>query len=1103
MAQIMENVEYLSQEIGPRPAGTEEEQQAAFYIAERLEKDAGLSADIEDIASSSNIESMRGICSLVTIIVTIIAMIIPVFSIPAFVIAAIAAAIYAIEALGNPFLSKALARGASQNVVAKYQPASAGGSRARSRKVILITNADTGKVMPNIVRRFESSKVPWGWICLGAMVLTAVLLLVRIFFFTGAGGVGTLVFDIITIIVLLVCAMPTLKWLLVHAAPYNEGANNNATGVAALLEVARVIGAGMAPIDEEGAEEVQMHGREEALDSGYVPEGAELEYDVPQSKPVAAASVANDSDFDNMTKEQRLASAKAAIAAFTGQEPVDYAPVSSSMRDQQPESAQEMPIEEEPQEASAEEPTSAGWTTYENQVEQAPEQSVAAEESNASEQQPAVVPEQTAEPAQVETPKPVAPAAHVERASRQESELPDWFVAAQAKAKRPATEHPAQRSRYAVALEAAEAARAEEQAAENQHVENPSTNAWSVVRGGQAATPMRQTEEQIASEVKPEPEPEPEASAEPMAELSEEKHDEQEASAVDETIAVQEPEQTAVSEPASEAEPARSTTQQFSNPWADLPDNTDRTDDRIDVTEAKIDSTGRVEIVTDEAIAEAQKAKEETDSEKSEAPQRPSIFVPSITADVAAVDEPQTEETDVVGSKQRAPLADADESGKAVAKGLLNTLPTIETTPHSAPTTASPSRSSAFRKLRSDLPSLSGAIKHDDEDENAEPHYSSVSTVGSFGAAGATGSFAPIGDELLEDVSPDEVYVDDADDSDVEENYTETGAFAGPGYVEMPKSRFSRFKSHFHSNKKSKKKQEQEENTPQEWLDVDEEFDPRQVGKERGSWESFREEPDAGADIDDEDLDATAEFDPRSINDYDDYDEFDDYEDEAFEPRRSPGRKQGGAFSPGRKKGLKEESADDEQEVDYEDEADDEEVNEALERSNEVQRNNAERLEREIAAVQRFQNPDFTTEVWFVALGSEIGYHDGIRAFLKDHKNELRGAIFVNFDALGAGELSVVKDEGAFKKTSVSARMKRYVSKAKRATGLHVSDISLTGTDTTASIAAKSGCPVIHLVGAEDGAVALQGSEDDILESLDEEALEENTNFLVELVKSI
>ena len=53
MPDIKEHIAYLSQEIGARPAGTEEEQQAALYITEQFQKEAGLPANIEGRRPSS------------------------------------------------------------------------------------------------------------------------------------------------------------------------------------------------------------------------------------------------------------------------------------------------------------------------------------------------------------------------------------------------------------------------------------------------------------------------------------------------------------------------------------------------------------------------------------------------------------------------------------------------------------------------------------------------------------------------------------------------------------------------------------------------------------------------------------------------------------------------------------------------------------------------------------------------------------------------------------------------------------------------------------------------------------------------------------------
>ena len=88
---------------------------------------------------------------------------------------------------------------------------------------------------------------------------------------------------------------------------------------------------------------------------------------------------------------------------------------------------------------------------------------------------------------------------------------------------------------------------------------------------------------------------------------------------------------------------------------------------------------------------------------------------------------------------------------------------------------------------------------------------------------GATGAAAPIGDELLENASENDIYIEDVDDSAYVEQITETGAMAGPGYVEMPKSRFCGIFGKF------RRKKREEASSPQEWLDVEESFDAREV----------------------------------------------------------------------------------------------------------------------------------------------------------------------------------------------------------------------------------------------------------------------------------
>ena len=118
MPEILDHVAYLSQQIGPRPAGTEEEQQAALYITEQMQKEAGLSAVIEDFTGAGSADAPRAICCGVTLIVAVLALFLSVMVIPALVVSLIALLLLAAEVFDRPILSKAFARGVSQNIVA-------------------------------------------------------------------------------------------------------------------------------------------------------------------------------------------------------------------------------------------------------------------------------------------------------------------------------------------------------------------------------------------------------------------------------------------------------------------------------------------------------------------------------------------------------------------------------------------------------------------------------------------------------------------------------------------------------------------------------------------------------------------------------------------------------------------------------------------------------------------------------------------------------------------------------------------------------------------------------------------------------------------------
>ena len=142
-------------------------------------------------------------------------------------------------------LSKAFARGVSQNVVAKYEPgytAEAGGSRRR--KIILVARYDSGKVRSELKQPFLSALPVLRWVNLGAMVAVPLLLVLRATLFLHATGTTEIVLNVLMAIVLVFVALPVLEAAAHKFAAYNEAANCNASGVSVLLDVARRVGRG-------------------------------------------------------------------------------------------------------------------------------------------------------------------------------------------------------------------------------------------------------------------------------------------------------------------------------------------------------------------------------------------------------------------------------------------------------------------------------------------------------------------------------------------------------------------------------------------------------------------------------------------------------------------------------------------------------------------------------------------------------------------------------------------------------------------------------------------------------------------------------------------
>lgn len=1139
MSKPIDHIAYLSQEIGPRPAGTEEEQQAALYITERFQKETRLPVNIEDFTCSSNADMPKLICYIVTIVAVLLGLFLPIAVIPAVVASVLSAAVFVAESFDKPILSQLFMKGVSQNVVAKYEPShDPDGAGARRRKVILVANYDSGKVRHDLAGFLPSIKRPMQYAAIVSMCLLPVVLLIRQFAFAGE-GIGATACLVIAVILLVAVVVPAAFIALEKASAYNEGANSNASGIAVMLEVARRIGSGEA--SGEPFPEGVMHDEETARAAGVVPDGATLSYEHGAGDAGDQAYMNDEllsegpsaEELSRMRKETRSALTSAPIetlaaAAAKAAELHEAAEAAEAARREQEEAdrlaaeaeAEERARLEEEMRLAAEAakvkptPTVPEWylkatekarksepllgkseSSYRSRYADFPDERRVVEEEVMPEDEPIEIQEILGSVEQV----PYEDDFAVEPGSEQQASVEDGSTAVEQDAqeevlaaveKAESDQHVSEQKAPDASVQdlsvdqqgdSAPAASGAVQSAEEPEAE--ATTAMPAV--SDAGTLDLEALRAAASEVASEPVEAVSVSDAPASvEAPVEEAAASEATAAAPVIVAEQAQPVeADAAPVDAAVPVSPQMMYYKEPEDRSQEMMDRARKERSVVTLTADEVKDMEVSIEEAVPAASSAEvtsipvEGAVREVAEtvpvapmaaastavmpvqpaaAPQPvpvapaqkqadriiearvPVVDLPSIT--LPAMQAPDPRPVSFEELRQRAPLASAAESkGEEAAKDLLSiSLPSID-----GPSGATGS----FARI--DAP---------------QTQNTSVSLTGSFAPVGAIGA-EPVGDELIENVDPEDVYVDDADDSVFEEEFTETGAFAGPGYVEMPQSRVGRFFGKFRRKKKD------EEQSAHEWLDVDENFDARSAGKARGSWESFRNEDDdwqGGA------FDGIKARLPRN-------------EDEEGEGGSHEGRARLSAPAVSHDAFAAALAA----------------ANAAAEAKGEKPVAEDDPYEEDMQQIYSFAAGDINTEVWFVALGSELAGNGGIKAFLAEHASDMRGAVIVNLESLGAGTLSYLEKEGELRQASCSPRMKRFVRKASQASGVSILASKIDWRESAASYAQKHRMQAMTLVGMDGNKPARYGEADDIIENIDPDALDRSADMVIELLKNI
>lgn len=228
MSQAYRHVLQLAETIGPRGSCTEAERKAAHYIKTELGR-SKLNLMEEQFKAVSSFSWVFGLIDLLFIVA---ALIFPSRSKPGFFLALFAFIAFILESSTFPFLSRLLPKKSSQNVIAHIP--------ARSkpiRKVIITAHYDSSRsalnFSPKLVKGFRRSYL----LLVGAMASEVFLYALAVF--TSLSPRLLWFLSLPCVLYILVTFLTLLHREL--AGEYTPGANDNASGVAVLLEVAKIL----------------------------------------------------------------------------------------------------------------------------------------------------------------------------------------------------------------------------------------------------------------------------------------------------------------------------------------------------------------------------------------------------------------------------------------------------------------------------------------------------------------------------------------------------------------------------------------------------------------------------------------------------------------------------------------------------------------------------------------------------------------------------------------------------------------------------------------------------------------------------------------------
>lgn len=275
MPELIEYVRVLTDEIGPRPATTDAEHRAAAWLATTF-GEHGLETEVQEFDAPRTYGWAYALYHLLTLAAAFLAGYRGFLVWPAFAVAALSAFFMWSDLDTRWGLTQIMPKGPSQNVIARHVPRARRGERLR--KIVIVAHYDSARsslaFSPGMAGGFPLTFGLMKWITL----LVPVFILAMALPFT-AGLDPWIWYATMAIAAYLIVPLV----INVHRElfmPFVAGANDNASGVAAMLGVmqALVPAPDATTLATTGSMPAVRRGAAAAEEAGVVPEGAELHY---------------------------------------------------------------------------------------------------------------------------------------------------------------------------------------------------------------------------------------------------------------------------------------------------------------------------------------------------------------------------------------------------------------------------------------------------------------------------------------------------------------------------------------------------------------------------------------------------------------------------------------------------------------------------------------------------------------------------------------------------------------------------------------------------------------------------------------------------------